>query len=80
MAKDFLTDDQVEAEIERLRASDMVKLARKEARVRYQRRQVLYNLRALEKRGRELRAAGITVDILQALGEEALNDLQGADF
>lgn len=75
MAKDYLTDEQVEAEIERLRNSDMVKLARKEAYVRYQRRQKLYQLRTLEKRGKELAAAGITMEILQELGEEALTDL-----
>lgn len=76
MARDFLTDVQVEEEIERLRASDLVKLARKEARVRYQRRQVLYNLRTLEKKGRDLAEAGITIDILQELGEDALSYLQ----
>ena len=76
MARDFLTDDQVEEEIERLRSSDLVKLARKEARVRYQRRQVLYNLRVLEKKGKELAAAGITIDILQEMGEDALSYLQ----
>lgn len=75
MAKDYLTDEQVEVEIERLRNSDFVRLARKEARVRYQRRQALYQLRVLEKRGKELAASGITMEILQELGEEALADL-----
>ena len=80
MARDFLTDDQVEEEIERLRSSDLVKLARKETRIRYQRRQILYQLRNLEKRGKELAAAGITLDILQELGEEALHELQDGEM
>lgn len=74
MAKDFLTDEEVEVEIERLRQSPLVKLARKEQRIRYQRRQVLYNLRALEKKGQELASAGITMALLQELGEEGLPD------
>ena len=39
-----LTDEQVEAEIERLNASEAVALARREARLRYKRRQYLYQL------------------------------------
>lgn len=65
-----LTDAQVEREIKRLRESDLVKLARKEERIRYQRRQVLYNLRALEKRGKALADAGITIEMLSAMDEE----------
>ena len=60
-----LTDEQVEREIERLNASPHVALARYEARIKYRRRQYLYNLRDLEKRGKELEAAGITEDILR---------------
>jgi hypothetical protein len=70
MAKDWLTDEQVEREIERLRKSELVALARKEQRIRYQRRQVLYNLRNLEKKGRELAASGITLEMLDNLGRE----------
>lgn len=70
MAKEWLTDDQVEHEIERLRKSEMVALARKEQRIRYQRRQVLYNLRNLEKKGRDLAAAGITMEMLDGMGRE----------
>lgn len=69
----FLTDEQVEQEIERLRNSPLVALARKETRIRYKRRQALYQLRALEKRGAALLANGITMEILQRLGEDALN-------
>lgn len=67
MARDFLTDNEVEEEIERLSESDHVKLARKEIRLKYKRRQVLYNLRNLEKRGKELEASGITIDILEQM-------------
>ena len=55
-----ITDEQVELEIERLKGSPYVKLARKAERVKYVRRQRLYQLRNLEKRGRELAAQGVT--------------------
>lgn len=71
MAKDWLTDDQVEDEIEKLRESDDVKLARLELRMKYKRRQTLYQLRNLEKRGKELKAAGITEDMLKAMADES---------
>lgn len=65
MAKDWLTDEQVEMEIERLRFDPMVQLARKEERIRYKRRQALYQLRNLEKRGLALAARGITYDNIE---------------
>lgn len=40
--KDFLTDQGVEVEIERLRESPYVKLAKKEEALRYRRRQYMY--------------------------------------
>ena len=61
-----LTDEQVEREIERLNASEAVALARREARLRYRRRQYLYQLRDLEKKGKALLAAGITREVLDA--------------
>lgn len=57
----FLTDEQVESEIARLTKTDAVKLARREQRVKYRRRQVLYSLRALEKRGKQLMSQGVTM-------------------
>ena len=63
----FLTDEQVEQEIERLNASDMVALARREARLKYKRRQYLYQLRDLEKKGKALMEAGITREVLDAM-------------
>ena len=73
MARDFLTDEAVEREIARLTATEAVKLARRELRLKYKRRQQLYTLRALEKRGNELKAAGITIeniDAMMALAEQ----------
>lgn len=66
----YVTDEQVEQEIERLRKSPLVALARKEQRIRYQRRQVLYNLRNLEKKGAELAKAGMTLDMLDRAAED----------
>lgn len=73
-AKNFLTDEQVEQEIERLTASPLVALARREQRIRYRRRQYLYQLRDLEKKGRALEKAGITMDVLNGLCEEEMDD------
>ena len=70
MAKEFgLTDEQVEQEIERLRNSPLVALARREQRIRYRRRQFLYTLRDLEKKGKALERAGINMEVLNALAE-----------
>ncbi len=68
--KEFgLTDEQVEQEIERLRQSPLVALARREQRLRYRRRQFLYQLRDLEKKGAALQKAGITREVLEAMAE-----------
>ena len=63
----FLTDEQVEGEIERLTIMPEVRLARQEERLRYKRRQYMYKLRALEKRGRELMAQGITPENMESV-------------
>lgn len=65
--RDYLTDEQVEREIERLMDSDLVKLAKKEEYVRNRRRQYLYTLRSYEKKGKELAASGITMDVLDSM-------------
>ena len=70
MKEAYLTDEQVEQEIARLNASEAVALARREARLRYRRRQRLYNLRDLEKKGKALMAAGITREILDSMYAE----------
>ena len=82
MAKDWLSDEQVEMEIDRLRTSPMVQLARKELRIRYKRRQALYQLRNLEKRGLELTEQGITYDNIETelfRDSEDLNLLESAE-
>lgn len=75
--KDYgLTDEQVEAEIARLNASEAVALARREIRLKYRRRQRLYNLRDLEKKGKALMKAGITREILDSMyADDADEDL-----
>lgn len=65
-----LTDAQVEREIERLRESPLVKLARKEERIRNARRQYMYTLRMYERRGRELAESGVTMESLRKLEED----------
>lgn len=62
MKNEFLTDEQVDIEIERLTNSEEVQLARKEQRIKYKKRQYLYQLRFYEKRGKELKKEGITMD------------------
>lgn len=74
MAKEFLTDEQVEQEIAKLLKSPDVKLAKKEMRLRYRRRQYLYGLRNLEKKGKELAKAGITMEILEQMARECDNE------
>ena len=69
-SKVTLTDLQVEAEIERLLNSDLVKLAKKEERVRNRRRQYMYSLRTYERRGRELAKAGVTIESLDSMFDE----------
>ena len=66
----FLSDEEVEQEIERLNNSEMVALARREARLKYKRRQYLYQLRDLEKKGKALMQAGITREVLDAMYSE----------
>lgn len=62
-----LTDMQVEQEIERLRNSDEVKLAKKEYTLRNKRRQYLYTLKTLYKHGAELMDSGITLDNVEGV-------------
>lgn len=65
MSRKALTDLEVEMEIERLNNSDAVLLARQEQRIKYKRRQYLYQLRIYEKRGLELQKQGITYEDLK---------------
>ena len=76
MAREFLSDYEVEQEIERLLDSDEVKLAKKEQRILYKRRQYMYQLRNLEKRGKQLSKKGITIDNIESelFGSEEFED------
>lgn len=71
MAKSVLTDEEVEVEIERLKQSEYVKLARKAERIKYKRKQRLYQYQWFENRGKELAKQGYTLDnIAERMGEE----------
>ena len=59
----WLSDEMVEEEIARLTESPYVKLARAEQRIKYRRRQYLYQLRDLEKRGKKLQSEGFNPDM-----------------
>lgn len=72
MPRVYLNDDQVEREIMRLVDSPYVKLAKADERIRYRRRQYMYSLRNLEKRGKALAAAGLTLEMLRDMDEEEL--------
>ena len=70
-----ISADKVEKEIERLKQSEHVKLAMKEQRVKAdKRRKYLADLRWMEKRGKELEAAGVTMDNINAFVEAAEDD------
>ena len=70
----WLSDEEVEKEIERLNNTEEVALARREDRLKYKRRQRLYLLRNLYKRGEALMEAGITREILDAAYAEEEDD------
>ena len=67
MKREFLTDEQVEAEISRLSKSEDVKLAKQETRIKNRRRQYMYQLRVLEKRGKELAALWVTSENMEQM-------------
>ena len=60
-----MTFEEIDAEIERLKNSPYVALARAERMVRYHRTRVLENLRREEAKGRELEESGLTMDVLE---------------
>ena len=63
--KEILSDEQVEIEIARLLASEEVQLAKKETQIKNRRRQYMYSLRTMEKRGKQLKAEGITLENME---------------
>ena len=62
--RNYVTDEELEKEIKKLNESELVKLARTKRRNDYRRRQYLYQLRNLEKEGKKLKDAGITIEML----------------
>ena len=65
MARENLTDEQVEMEVEALKDSPYVRLAEKEIRLKARQRKWLYQLRWLEKRGKALAKQGITIENIE---------------
>ena len=65
MRREMLTDEQVEFEIKKLWNSPYVKLVKREQNIKYKRRQQLYQLQWMEKRGRQLAADGITMENIE---------------
>ena len=59
------TDEEVEIEIRRLRQSEDVKLAKKEQNIKYRRRQQMWGLQYMEKRGKQLREMGVTMENME---------------
>ena len=67
MARDIMTDESFKEELERLKGSENVKLAQKEIRLKNRQKNYLYQLRWLEKRGKQLAALGYTIDNLEEM-------------
>lgn len=67
MPREILTDEQVQIEVEMLKCSDYVKLAEKEIRLKARQRKWLYQLRWLDKHGRELAKQGITLENIEEM-------------
>ena len=66
MARRQWTDEEVEIEIHRLLASEEVKLAKREQNIKYRRRQQMWNLQFMEKRGKQLMEMGITPENIES--------------
>lgn len=66
----IIPDELVESEIKRLQATEEVKLAEKEQRIKNRRRKYLADLRWKYKRGKSLKAEGWTLETLELLFEE----------
>ena len=70
----YTPDELVEAEIARLSALETVKLARKEQRLINRRRQMMAQLRNLDRRGQKLMEDGWTYDTIDLLYQEFPSD------
>lgn len=60
-------EDLIDAEIERLKKTDEVKLAQKYQRLVNRKRKYMADLRWLEKRGKQLMAEGWTIETVELL-------------
>lgn len=67
----YTPEELVDAEIERLKNTEAVKLAQKERNLQMKRRKYLADLRWLEKRGKQLMKDGWTPDTLELLYRDA---------
>jgi hypothetical protein len=62
-----IPEDLIDAEIERLKKTDEVKLAQKYQRLLNRKRKYMADLRWLEKRGKQLMAEGWTIETIELL-------------
>lgn len=74
MSRKITPEELVDAEIERLKKSEAVKLAQKEQRLLNRKRKYLADLRWLEKRGKKLMSEGWTQDTLELLFKDIPED------
>ena len=74
MARKITPEELVDAEIERLKQTEAVKLAQKERRLQLRKRRYLADLRWLEKRGKALMEEGWTADTLELLYKDIPDD------
>ncbi|MBR5948349.1 MAG: hypothetical protein IKZ82_06830 [Clostridia bacterium] len=63
----IITSDDIETEIATLRADPDVRLAKAVDQARNSRRQYLYGLRSMKKKGQKLRESGVTLELLKAI-------------
>ena len=67
-------EELIDAEIERLKQTDEVKLAQKYQRLLNRKRKYMADLRWLEKRGKQLKAEGWTLDTIELLFQDIPED------
>ena len=67
-------EELIDAEIERLKQTDEVKLAQKYQRLVNRKRKYMADLRWLEKRGKQLMAEGWTMDTIELLFKDIPDD------
>ena len=75
----YTPEELLDAEIERLKKTEAVRLAQKEQRLLNRKRKYLSDLRWLEKRGKKLLAEGWTIDTLELLFRDVPDDLTQED-